>query len=83
MLTNNDRVGFNGVGVHATKFNGGHSKLPREVLTCDETWIYRCDPETKMQSALWLFLDKHTHTRILIHPGLNNLSIDHSPERNI
>ena len=40
------------------KVNGSRSKLTWEVLTGDETWIYRYDPETKMQSTVWLFLDK-------------------------
>ena len=29
-----------------------------EVLTGDETWIYRYDLETKMQLAVWLFPDE-------------------------
>ena len=40
------------------KFNGGRSKLTWEVLTGDGTWIYRSNPETKMQSAVLLFLDE-------------------------
>ena len=39
------------------KFNGGRSELTWEVLTDDETWIYRHDPETRMLSAVWLFPD--------------------------
>ena len=37
------------------KFNGGSSELTKEVLTGDKTLIYRCDPETKMQTAVRLF----------------------------
>ena len=37
------------------KFNGARSKLTWEVLTGDKTWIYRYNPETKMQSSVWLF----------------------------
>ena len=37
------------------KFNGGRPKLTWEVLTGDETWINSYNPETKMQSAIWLF----------------------------
>ena len=34
-----------------------------EVLTDDETWIYRY-PETKMQSAVWLFPDESTAQKL-------------------
>lgn len=37
------------------EFSGGRSKLTWKVLTGDETWIYRYDPETKMRSVVWLF----------------------------
>ena len=40
------------------KFNRGHSELAWEVLTGDETWIYQYDPEIKMQSVVWPFLDE-------------------------
>ena len=40
------------------EFNGGRSKLTWEGLTGDETWIYRHDLETKMQSVVWLFPDE-------------------------
>ncbi|KAI6647415.1 hypothetical protein LOD99_12411 [Oopsacas minuta] len=37
------------------KFKGGESKRVYEILTCDETWIYQYDPETKRQSSIWVF----------------------------
>ena len=37
------------------KFNGGGSKRVYDILTCDETWIYQYDPETKRQSSIWVF----------------------------
>ena len=40
------------------KLNGGRSELSWEMLTGDKTWIYRYDPETKIQSAVWLFPDE-------------------------
>ena len=40
------------------KFNGGRPKWTWEVRTGDETWSYQYDPETTMQSVIWLFLDK-------------------------
>ena len=43
------------------KFNGGRSKLTWEVLPGDKTWIYRHEPETKMQSAVWLFPGTSSH----------------------
>ena len=39
------------------KFTGVHSKLTWEVQTGNKTGIYRYDPETKMQSMVWLFPD--------------------------
>ena len=40
------------------EFSGGRSKLTWKVLTGNETWVYRYDPETKMRSVVWLFLDE-------------------------
>ncbi|KAI6651220.1 Histone-lysine N-methyltransferase SETMAR-like [Oopsacas minuta] len=37
------------------KFKGGESKRVYDILTCDETWIYQYDPETKQQSSIWVF----------------------------
>ena len=51
-------VGLSGASFMLREFNGGRSRLNWEVLTFDETWIYGDDPETKMQSAVWLFLDE-------------------------
>ena len=48
------------------KFNGGGSELTWEVLTGDETWIYRYDPETKMQSAVSLFPDESPPQKLKI-----------------
>ena len=56
--TNNDRLGFVLCEFMLRKVNGSRSKLTWEVLTGDETWIYRYNPETKMQSTVWLFLDE-------------------------
>lgn len=38
-----------------TRFNNGVSKNVWEIVTGDETWVYRYDPLTKQQSAVWLF----------------------------
>ena len=40
------------------KFNESCSKLTWEVLTGDKTWICQYNPNTKMLSAVWLFLDQ-------------------------
>ena len=56
--TNYDRLGFVLCEFVLRKVNGSRSKLTWEVLAGDETWIYRYDPETKMQSTVWLFLDE-------------------------
>ncbi|KAI6647749.1 Transposase [Oopsacas minuta] len=37
------------------KFKGGESKRVNDILTCDETWIYQYDQETKRQSSIWVF----------------------------
>ncbi|KAI6658729.1 Mariner transposase [Oopsacas minuta] len=34
------------------KFKGGESKRVYDILTCDETWIYQHDPETKRRSSI-------------------------------
>ena len=36
------------------KFNEGGSKRVYDILTCDETWIYQYDLETKRQSSVWV-----------------------------
>ena len=43
------------VQIYAQKFDGGVSKRVYNILTCDETWIYQYDPETKRQSSVWVF----------------------------
>lgn len=37
------------------KFDGGKSKRVYDIVTGDETWIYRFDPESKRQSSVWVF----------------------------
>ncbi|KAI6660153.1 Histone-lysine N-methyltransferase SETMAR-like [Oopsacas minuta] len=37
------------------KFMGGESKRVYDIPTCDETWIYQYDPDTKRQSSIWVF----------------------------
>ena len=43
-----------------TKFHNGESKAVWEVVTGDETWVYQFDPQTKQQSAVWMFPDEST-----------------------
>ena len=40
------------------KFDGGRSPRVWDIVTEDETWVYQCDPETKHQSAVWVFPDE-------------------------
>ena len=40
---------------HAKKFDGGRSLHIWGITTGDKTWVYQYDPETKQQSALWVF----------------------------
>ena len=37
------------------KIDGGRSPHVRDIITGDESWVYQYDPETKQQSALWVF----------------------------
>ena len=41
------------------KFDGGRSPHVWDIVTGDETWVYQYDPETKQQSAVWVFLDEN------------------------
>jgi len=37
------------------RFENGASRRVSDVVTGDESWIYQFDPETKQQSAKWVF----------------------------
>ena len=41
------------------KFDGGRSSCVWDIVTGDETWAYQYDPETKQQSAVWVFPDEN------------------------
>ena len=41
------------------KFDGGRSPRVWDMSTGDETWVYHYDPETKQQSAVWVFPDEN------------------------
>ena len=41
------------------KFDGGRSPRVWDILTGAETWVYQYDPETKQQSAVWVFPDEN------------------------
>ena len=41
------------------KFDGGRSPRVWDIVTGDETWVYQYDPETKRQSAVWVFQDEN------------------------
>lgn len=46
------------------KFNGGDSNAVFDILTGDESWIYCYDPETKRQSAQWVFPSEELPTKV-------------------
>ncbi|KAJ0171150.1 hypothetical protein K1T71_013349 [Dendrolimus kikuchii] len=46
------------------RFNGGDSKAVFDILTGDESWIYCYDPETKRQSAQWVFPSEELPTKL-------------------
>ena len=41
------------------KFDGGRFSRVWDIVTGDETWVYQYDPETKQQSAVWVFPDEN------------------------
>ena len=41
------------------KFDGGRSPRVWDIVTGHETWVYQYDPETKQQSAVWVFPDEN------------------------
>ena len=41
------------------KFDEGTSPRVWDIITGNETWVYQYDPETKQQSAVWVFPDKN------------------------
>ena len=46
------------------RFDGGNSRRVSDIVTGDETWIYQFDPETKRQSAVWIFPDDDLPTKV-------------------
>ena len=41
------------------KFDRGRSPRVWDIVTGDDTWLYQYDPETKQQSAMWVFPDEN------------------------
>ena len=41
------------------KFDGGRSPSVRDIVAGSATWVYQYDPETKQQSAVWVFPDEN------------------------
>ena len=41
------------------KSDGARSSHVWDIVTGDETWVYQYDPETKQQSAVWVFPDEN------------------------
>ena len=41
------------------KFDRGMSPRVWDIVTGDEPWVYQYDPETKQQSAVWVFPDEN------------------------
>lgn len=46
------------------RFNGGDSNAVFDILTGDESWVYCYDPETKRQSAQWVFPFEELPTKV-------------------
>jgi histone-lysine N-methyltransferase SETMAR len=47
------------------KFEEGRSKRVGEILTGDETWVYKYDPETKHQSSVWVFENEDAPMKVI------------------
>ncbi len=47
------------------KFDGGKSKRVNEIVTGDETFVYCYEPETKQQSAVWVFDEEPPPTKVV------------------
>ena len=47
------------------KYDGGASKDVYKIVTGDESRIYAYEPETKQQSAVWIFEDEPNPTKIV------------------
>ena len=48
----------------AEKYDRGASEHVYDILTGDESLIYACEPESKQQSTLWMFLDESNPTKV-------------------
>ena len=46
------------------KFDGGRSHSVWDIVTGDTTWVYQYDPETKQQSAEWVFPDENPSVKL-------------------
>ncbi|GBP32680.1 Mariner Mos1 transposase [Eumeta japonica] len=46
------------------RFGGGDSNVVYNMVTGDESWIYCNDPETKRQSAQWVFPFEELPTKV-------------------
>ena len=45
------------------KFDGGRSPRVWDIVTGHETWVYQYDPNTKHQSAVWVFPDENPYVK--------------------
>ena len=45
------------------KYDHGASEQVYDIVTGDECWIYAYEPESKQQSALWVFQDEPNPTK--------------------
>ena len=46
------------------KLDRGRSPRVWDIVSGDETWVYQYDPETKQQSAVWVFPDENPHVKL-------------------
>ena len=46
------------------KFDGGRSPGVLDIVRGDGSWVYQYDPETKQQSAVWVFPDENPPVKL-------------------
>ena len=57
------------------KFGGGRSSSVWDIVTGDATWVYQYDPETKQQSAVWVFPDENPPVKFNINKSASKQMI--------
>jgi [histone H3]-lysine36 N-dimethyltransferase SETMAR len=66
LLTNDQKAArVNWCRRNLQRFNGGASNHVYDIVSGDESWIYSYEPESKVQSAVWVFQDEAKPTKVI------------------